>query len=298
VAAASPADDAAERAAQAAERAAAAAERSAAAAAERLARSLETAAPVPPPAPVPPVPPTPPKPSPWTLTAGVGLISLTGNAQAITLTGNVDAQRKAEKWILTLKAMGSYGQSVPAGAPAGSVAEITALSALFSGQADYRFSDRISAFIASGVDTDHVKSVEVRGFGGVGVGIIWLDQKDNGFQRSYLTTDIGLRYQRENRFQYFPAPLDLPDVDLLAPRVAGSFRYALNKEVLFQQDVEVLPNVLGPSRVLVNTLSKISARLVSVLSVGMSFAVKYDSRPAEGRVPTDTQLTVGLEAAL
>jgi hypothetical protein len=240
----------------------------------------------------------PVKTSPWTLAAGVGLISITGNAQAITLTGNVGAQCKAKKWILDLKANGSYGQSRPAGAPQGSVPEITALSALFAAQADYRFSDRISGFVNGGVNTNHVKSIELQAGGGVGLGIIWLDHKDNGFQRSYLSTDVGLSYQRENRFQYFPNPLDLPDVDLLAPRVALSFRYAVSKEVLFQQTAEVLPNVLGPSRVLVNTLSQISARLISVLSVGVGFAIKYDSRPAENRVPTDTQLTVGLEAAL
>jgi hypothetical protein len=80
--------------------------------------------------------------------------------------------------------------------------------------------------------------------------------------------------------------------------VAGSFRYALNKLVIFQQDVEVLPNVLGPSRVLVNSNSKISAQVVAALSIGVGFQVKYDSRPAEGRVPTDTALTVGIDAAM
>ncbi len=292
-------NDSAERAAQAAERAAQAAERSAAAA-ERAAAALERATPplppLAPPTPPPPPPPAAPPANLWTFNAGLGLISLTGNARTLTLTANAATQYKTEKLILNMKANGAYGQNVTIGT--NDPPQVIALSALFAAQADYRFSERVSGYLGSGVDTDHVKSVEIRGYGEIGVGILWIDVKEKDYQRTLLTTDIGFRYQRENRFQYFPTVLDVPDVDLIAPRAAGSFRYALNREVFFQQDVEVLPNILGQSRVLVNTLSKVSARIIAVLSIGVSFAVKYDSRPAAGRVPTDTALTVGLEAAM
>src|SRR5262249_53874038 len=141
IAAAAPSDDAAQKAAAAAERAAVAAERSAAAA-ERAAAVLEAAHGVTPPTAAPGAPPAAAAvtkaPNPWTLTAGVGMISITGNAQTLTLTANVAAQRKAEKWILNLRANGAYGTSTPTAS--GGSAEILALSALFAGQVDYRFS--------------------------------------------------------------------------------------------------------------------------------------------------------------
>ena len=77
-----------------------------------------------------------------------------------------------------------------------------------------------------------------------------------------------------------------------------AFRYALSTGIVFTEDAEVLPNVLGDGRVLVNSTTKIAARLTESLSLGVSFVVNHDSLPAPARCPTDTALTVGLELAL
>ncbi len=237
----------------------------------------------------------PPITAPWSASGGIGIISLTGNSRTITLTANAQFQRKTELWIWNGRVTAVYGQGQ---LPDSSAVNVLALAAGFQAQGDRRFNARTSAYIGAGSDTDHVKSIEVRGYGEAGTGVIWIDLQQGKFQKAFFRTDLGVRYAREYRFQYYPIPVDVPDVQFLAPRAAVSFRYALNSGVTFQQEAEVLPNLLGESRVLANTLSKVTSRLIANISLGVSFAIRYDSRPAVGKVPTDTALTVSLEVAL
>jgi putative salt-induced outer membrane protein YdiY len=108
---------------------------------------------------------------------------------------------------------------------------------------------------------------------------------------------VAFRYGREFRFQYFPVREDLEDESIIAPKFGAKLRYALDKSVIFTEAAEVLPTVVGPSRVLVNSITKLTTRVVAALGVGVAFEVKHDSRPAPGKKPTDTALTFSLEAA-
>jgi hypothetical protein len=89
--------------------------------------------------------------------------------------------------------------------------------------------------------------------------------------------------------------MDLADVDLGGPRVGVALRYSLSKDVVFTQEAEAVSNVLGESRLLVNTTSKLLARLTESLSLGTSFVLQYDSAPAAGKVSTDTSLSGTVE---
>jgi len=264
---------------------------------ERLAKAAEQiaadACPVPSPSEA-QVPATAPPPA-WTGNVGLGLISVTGNGRQITVSGNAAAQYRSEHWIWGGKVLAAYGRGTGVGE---SDSQVTALNAAVGLQGDRRLTEMFSLFLGTGVDSDHVKSVELRGYGEGGLGIIWIDQQVGKLQKSFLRTDFGFRYARELRFQYYLTELNLPDVTLVAPRAALSFRYAINDSVAFTQEAEVMPNITGTDRLLVNTMSKINARLFANVSLGLAFAVRYDSAPAAGRVPTDTALTVGLEAAL
>lgn len=241
-----------------------------------------------------PAPPTAPPPA-WTGNVGLGLIAVTGNGRQVTLSGTAAAQYRSLHWIWGGKAAAAYGRGTGVGE---TDSQVTALNALFGLQGDRRLSEMFSVFLGTGVSTDHVKSVELRGYGEGGLGIIWIDQQVGKLQKSFLRTDFGFRYERELRFQYYLTELNLPDVTLVAPRAALAFRYAVNDAVTFTQDAEVMPNITGTGRVLVNSMTKVNARLFANVSLGVGFAVRYDSAPAAGRVPTDTALTVGLEAAL
>ncbi len=302
---------AAERAALAAEKAAAAAERAALAAekaAEAAARTAQgISAPVVPPvvAPVPPEAEGPPA-NPWTASVSIGLIMLTGNAESLTGTAAAEAEKKLDGWKVGFKANGAYGQSR---APGTTDEQVTALRALFSARLDRAIVSFATVYALAGADTDHVKSIEARGFGELGTSITFLERKETfenkelDFERVLVRADLGFRVSHETRFQYYadatvPAGTALPAVTNAGPRIGAVFRYALNKGVRFSEEVEFLPNVLGPSRFLFTSNTRLNAALTTKLSVGISFLVNFDSAPPASKQQTDTALTLGLEAAL
>lgn len=230
--------------------------------------------------------------SEWAGTVGVSLISLSGNAESLTGALSVNAERKSPRWIWGTRAFAAYGQTRPA---EGGAVQVVALNAGGSLRGDRRFSERVSVFLGAGADTDHLKSIEYRYFAEGGTGVIWLEKKAKDFTQLQLRTDFGLRAAQESRFQYYPVPLNVDDITLLAPRFGFSFRYLLEKNVGFFQETEFLPNVLGGFRYLVNSTSKISARVTSAVALGLAYDIRHDSAPAEGKKPTDTSFTASLE---
>jgi opacity protein-like surface antigen len=287
---------AADRAAAAAERTAIAAERTAAAT-EKIAQAQAGAAPTPAPAPA------EEKKDDETLKGliGIGLIHMAGNSESLTATLGIQLDKKWGGWGLGLRANGAYGQSAPNPDVPSQVVAMRA-SAIVRG--DRQLIELASLYLLGGVETDHVKSVEIRGLAELGVGLKFLDRKDSSgeYEKVYLRADVGFRFSHETRFQYFassaiPAGTGLAGVTLVAPRFGAVFRYALNKHIRFSEELEVLPNVLGASRVLLNNNTKLSARLTEMLSINAAFLLAYDTAPAGGKRPIDTLLVLGLEAA-
>jgi putative salt-induced outer membrane protein YdiY len=298
------ADTASERAAAAAEKAAAAAEKAAEASArladavERLSTAIGKVPAAAPAAPAEEKKEDAPKADKWKGSMGLGLISLSGNSSTLTFNGLASAEYKGEDWIYALRAQAVYGRSrLPATEtePEPERSQVVALGAGLSLRGDRRFTQMVSGYVLVGGEADHIKSVEFRGTGEVGAGVIFWDETKEDGRSSSLRTDLAFRFMRETRFQYYPTPMDLADVDLGGPRVGLALRYSVSKDIVFTQEAEAVPNVLGESRLLVNTTSKLLARLTESLSLGTSFVLQYDSAPAEGKVTTDTALSGTLE---
>jgi hypothetical protein len=233
-----------------------------------------------------------PKPAEWKGTVGAGLILMTGNSQTTTFTGSGAASRETMGWILSAKAAGAYGEN--RAAPAG--LQTNAYNAAGQLRLDRKIPEIWSVYLLGGLETDHIASVELRGLVEPGVSAQWIDVKEADWQKVGLRTDVGFRWATEKRYRYYPTPGEaLPGADLVAPRLGLAFRYAFSKEVFFTEDAEILPNVVGDSRVLVKSLSKLSSRLGKSVTTGISYAVAHDSRPAVGKKKTDGILTAVVE---
>jgi hypothetical protein len=130
--------------------------------------------------------------------------------------------------------------------------------------------------------------------------VLWIDAKEGPaekrYQKTLLKTDLNIRVQPESRFQYYPVPMQIDDSLLVGPRLAAVFAYAVNPTINFREELELLPNVLGVPRYLVNSLSKVSVGLSTLLAFNATFALKFDSQPAVDKKPVDTVLSLGLEA--
>lgn len=287
--------DPAERAALAAERAAVAAEK-VAQAANRLAdavagpeaKKVDGAA---------------PKPQHWKGLVGVGFTFLTGNSQLLTLTGTAAADGQWEKWAMAVRASGAYGVSNPTANVVGTESSVTARKAAGSvrGDREYGFA---SLFVLGGGEFDHIKNVEAREFGEVGTGLTLLNEKRGDVEHLFFRLDLAMRAGYETRVQYFPyvTPIDPYAIVILAPRAALALRWAPNEHVRFSEDCEAIPSVLAPTlgRLLVNSTTKLTARLTESVALATALVVNYDSMPPPSTPPklsTDIALTAGLEAS-
>jgi hypothetical protein len=231
----------------------------------------------------------------WTGTVGLNFILVTGNADTLTLSSNGAFERRWEDWVLGGKFSGIYGQSRASVSAAESVVALAAAGQL---RGDRKVSGITSVFLLGGADTDHVKSIELRMTGEGGFAVNWIERKEEAQTTLLLRTDLGARYQRDNRFQYYPTRMDLPDVTFVAPSLGLGFRYALNKEVSIVEEAQVASNIVGDSRVITGSLSRLVAHVVAGLSFSTSFQINYDSKPAAGKKRADTILSAGLELAL
>ncbi|MFP2901626.1 DUF481 domain-containing protein, partial [Corallococcus sp. 4LFB] len=245
----------------------------------------------------------PAKPSVWDVSVGLSLISLTGNASTLTVSGLASALRKTEHWIYSVKAYGAYGRSRPpqVEGEVESLSQVVALNAGVELRGDRRFTQEISGYLLTGVDTDHIKSIEARPYGEAGASIFWFDTKRDekaSVRETILRTDFAFRYARETRFQYYPERMDLPDVDLGGPRFGALFRYGVSKDITFQEEAEILVSVISDSRILFSSQTQVMANLTDALALGVGFLVKSDSAPPPGKVSTDTALSFNLTVAL
>lgn len=263
-----------------------------------------------------------PAPSPWSGGVALGFTYLAGNSNSITFAGNANIQRKSERWIIGAKAFGAFGQTTASSA---TNPEVVALNAGLTAQVDFRIIEKVSIFVQGGFDTDHVKAIEARGFGEIGVGVLWVDVKAEDYQKVMFKTDVGFRLQAEGRYNYYPTaatpcegnnqafptgadidangnPIDLPSCAskdggggtalIAAPRAALAFKFALTKTIVFTDDFEILPSVIkadpaDPARVLLNNTAKLSLRVWENLGIGASWALKFDSFPAKGKKELD-----------
>ncbi len=285
---------AADKAAAAAERAAAAAEKTAAAV-ERMASVL---------APVEEQKADEKKPDGWTGTVGAGLTFITGNTQTLTLTATAAADRKWDHWAMGVRLSGAYGLANPSANVAASVTQTTARRATGTLRGDRTFGGFASIFVLVGSEFDHVKSIESRTFGELGTGLTFFNLKQGDTERLLLRLDLALRAGYETRFQYFPveAGVDPYGIILLAPRAAVTFRWAVNKHLRLTEELELMPFLLEPTagRLLVNSATRLNAKLTESVSLVTSLLVNYDSKPPPSttrRFSTDVALTVGVEAA-
>ena len=228
----------------------------------------------------------------WNGTLGLSVIAVRGNAESSTLTAGGTAERISPRWRWSAKVAASYGQArVQVDQPPA----VVALAAAAQLRADRALSTRTALFALAGAEMDHVKSIEHRPFGEVGLAIRWIEQKRGDDTVLLLRTDAGARYGYESRYQYYPVPLDLDDVQLFAPRIGVGFRYAITEHVRAIEEAEILVNVVGTDRTLATSLTRLQAQLLGPLALSVGLQINHDSSAAAGKKPNDIIFTTGVE---
>ena len=158
---------------------------------------------------------------------------------------------------------------------------------------DRRFTPVVSGYLLAGAQTDHVKSVEVRGTGEAGAGIFWWDEKQPDGRLHLAAHGPGLPLLPRDALPVLPhADWTCRTWTWAAPAWAWPFSYGLSKDTVFTEEAEAIPNVLGDARVLVNS--------TSTLTVGLTDSARHrhqlrrsstTARRRRARCSTDTALS-------
>lgn len=232
-----------------------------------------------------------PPPPAWSYQLGVSLLSVTGNANALTGKLSGQAEGTFGKWGTKIAGGATYGQTTAATTDE---SEVTALNANLSAKGQRSVSKRFNTYLLGGGMTDHVANIEFQVFGEAGVGLVWFERVEDDFVKSKLSTDLGFRYTREHRFQYYRERTNLPNVDIYSPAIKASFRYALTKTAVFTEELEVLPDIVDTRNVRAVSTAAISAQIDKGIALSLGFKVRYIGVPAEGAKTTDTELAAGV----
>jgi Protein of unknown function, DUF481 len=282
-------------------RTAAAAEKSAEAA-ERSARAAEAAAGVPPQAP-PSAEAAAPAPGALKFTGatGVSFVAMSGNSNAITGSANLNVNFLFYGWTIGVKGLGAYGRSRAANE---TVYRDTALNASGEVKGARSITDLVGVYVLGGGGTDHVAKINWRAYGELGGQLTFFRRMEGDLVKLQLVTELGLRYQRESWFQFYDSPdqaagvfLVNPTPNIVALKAAADFRYAVNKNVVFSERLELLPDVLTPANFNMLSNTSIGVKLIGPLSVTASFLLKYDNLPPPGAQKLDTILALGVDVS-
>ncbi|WP_163988066.1 DUF481 domain-containing protein [Pyxidicoccus caerfyrddinensis] len=232
---------------------------------------------------------------PWTGSAGLGLSFFSGNTRSFTVTGDALAELDTPEWALTLEADGAYGKAAEGD---DAERELTAKTLGGWARGEYRVNPLLSAYTFVGAEADHPASLELRTEVELGIGVTFLESEEEEENELFLRGYLGGSYARDRRFQYIPTRENLPDVTLWSPSLGLTFRYDVNEHVELREDALLLPDVFGDTRVLFDSTTKLAVHLTERFSLTTFFELQHDSSPAEGKVRTDTSLSLGGEVSL
>jgi hypothetical protein len=232
------------------------------------------------------------EPGPWTGSAALSVLWLTGNSKEFTLAADGYAEYRTRDWAATFTGETVLSRAASATDPdEEDVAEALSVSA----RGERRFTPLLGAYALVQGGADHLAAVELRLDGEAGVAFTVLERKTAHEQPVLLRFDLGLHDSHEFRRRYFGESQDLPDANLLGPGGRLTLYLPLNERLKFAQVAEAVTTVTGDSRVVFGSKSTLSCFVTDWLAMNASFRVDADSDPAPGVASTDTALLLGGE---
>ena len=196
--------------------------------------------------------------------AELGGFATTGNTNNIGVTASLDLAREGLRWRHKVKMLGEYQQS------AGIATREHYLAAY---EPNLKVDDRLYAYGAAQFESDRFLGYTERYSASTGAGY-------SAIKRPSLTLDLELGPAfRSTNFTDDTLERNF------AARGSVDFDWKLTPGVTLSQDASAY---LQSANSTVTGRTALAAKLIGPLSAQVSYAVSYESRPAEGRTSTDT----------
>ena len=209
-------------------------------------------------------------------TGDLGFVSATGNTNITTLSVGDKIVHTNGRWMFTQ--IGTYVNGETDN-------KQTANQLLLSARADFAFVPRLSVFLGG--------SYERNTFAGFNsrtdeiAGIAWhavVAPKDSA------RIDVGGVATQE-------ADVDSVHQSYPSARAAVSYKHQFSKLAYFHQFLEYIPNLRTSGSYRFNTESALVAPISAHISMKLSYAIRFDSRPQPNFGTTDRLLTTGIQVS-
>ncbi len=217
------------------------------------------------------------------LSAG-GLYS-TGNARLLAITGLGRFRLRRGIHQFRAEMAGNYGRTAlePDAEPETTVANVQGLA-----RYDIFFAERWSAFVMATARHDRFQGLDLRLNIDPGVAFYALKEANHR-----LWFEVGYDFQYDLRRD--EALFD-PETNTSVPktavnhavRVFGGYTNNLSEYVTFDTGLEYLQSVLDARRYRINWINSLTSQVADRISIGLTFALRYENQPLPGVRQLDT----------
>lgn len=224
----------------------------------------------------PPAPPPPPPPPPFREgSAEFAFVGTTGNASTQTIGVGGELIFRPDQWVFRQRTAFVRNESE---------SELTAESFVYLFRAERILTPRLSAFGEYSYFKDRFAGVNHRNSLVGGLAYKFIDKTAH-----LLVLDAGLGYLNEQR-------LVPPDVSTATYAFGGAYRWKISETAEFTDEARFTGTFAKSDDWRVFQAAAVTARLTTLLSLKVSYAVRYQNAPVTGFKNTDTNTAIALVA--
>lgn len=223
----------------------------------------------------------------WHGSVVFNLAQATGNTENTVLGGNFALSLKTGRFVNALEAGGNYTETTTQDAAGLEISDVTQNNWFLQYQTDFELSDRTFLYGRARYDEDQFSGFDRKAFIGAGVGH---DIVRN--QKVELSVLVGPGVQYFELERPNPEPDDFErSITSAAVFLGQNFKYIIRENVTFEQGLDA--TIADENTTLANVMS-LKTNLTEKLSSRISYSVKHETDPPEGREQTDTLLSVSI----
>ncbi|QQS39978.1 MAG: DUF481 domain-containing protein [Acidobacteriota bacterium] len=215
----------------------------------------------------------------WSGSADVGFSLTTGNAKTRSLTFAARGERVSEKDKISVYAKGIQASNSTSG-----TSVTTAQAFWFGGRYDRNLSEKTFVFGKADFEYDRPQELNLRAVAGGGFGYRWIRS-----DRTKLDIFGGATFNRE----YYGGADNRSSAEAL---IGEEFEFKLTDISVFEQRLEVFPNISRPGTVRARFDASFVTSLNGWLGWHVSVGDRFNSEPLPGKVQNDLLFSTGLRA--
>lgn len=218
---------------------------------------------------------------PWSGSVAIGYISVSGNTESTTFTGNAEVNWDKERWHHKL-----WGRALGKSEDKETTAE--AYKVAYEGKFDLVKRTYLFGLLDYNKDRFSGYDQQIFAVGGIGQRFIQTDRHE-------LNGEIGAGASQSTLVEEpVPGTIIKTDVNEATFRLSGDYKWAISDHSTFRQKLSVTS---GSSNTYTESITELSAGIIGALSTVLGYTIRHNSDVAAGKDKKDTFASISLEYA-